>query len=351
VGGAAGPNLGGGEQFDSFQGSDGPSLRNNGDTVFVASLFTLSSGVTSNNNYGVWRNSGGANHVLAREGDAGSLGPNLGAGVAFGDFSGYAASNDSGDVAYNAYLRGTNVGSNNNRGIFVYRNGATAALARTGSSGSLGPGLEAGVQFTSLIWPVINTAGDVFFVGNVTGAPSNARPGIWRNRGGQNTVFALAGAVDSLGPGIGPDISFRTFQTPECNAVGDAIFGAYLSGPGVTSSNEYGIWAFIQNQLFPIAREGDQFDVDPSSAVDLRTISGVFLGSVSGGSIPSGGDDGRIRTLNDSGVVVFQLSFTDGSAGIFTTYVVPEPNSLTIVYAVAAIFLATLRSKASPSTA
>jgi hypothetical protein len=36
-----------------------------------------------------------------------------------------------------------------------------------------------------------------------------------------------------------------------------------------------------------------------------------------GGITSSGGDDGRSTSLNDNGQLVFSLSFTDGSSGVF----------------------------------
>ena len=92
--------------------------------------------------------------------------------------------------------------------------------------------------------------------------------------------------------------------------------------------DEYGIWAFVQNRLWLIARQGDLFDVDASANVDLRTIRQISLAGTAGGAFPSGGDDGRIRCLNDSGTITFQVAFTDGSRGIFTTSLVPEPSPL-----------------------
>ncbi len=327
--GALGPNLGGGEQFDAFLVSGGPALQSNGDVIFTAFLFQSSPGVMVNNDRGIFRHTGGANQVVAREGAAGALGPGLGAGIVFDDMDAPSVVNDAGSVAFNSYLRGTGVTSANRRGIFVNQSGTNAIRARTGATGALGPGLP-GTVFTDLLSPIITGTDEVFFAGFISGTP-NSRLGLWRNVGGENQSIALAGDVATLGPGLGPNISFRTFELPEANALGQAVFGAYLSGTGVDMTNDYGLWAYAADRLWLIARTGDLFDIDPSANLDLRTIRSAALVGVAGGALPSGGQDGRVRALNDSGVVVFRLGFTDGSDGIFTMALVPEPQSASLL--------------------
>jgi hypothetical protein len=70
--------------------------------------------------------------------------------------------------------------------------------------------------------------------------------------------------------------------------------------------------------LHLIAREGRLFEVAPG---DLRTVSTIlFAGN-------AGTGDGRPIGINNAGEVVFRLTFTDGSSGIFLTGV-PEPAAL-----------------------
>jgi len=80
----------------------------------------------------------------------------------------------------------------------------------------------------------------------------------------------------------------------------------------------------IHGSLVRIVGNGDVIDVDPSDAEDLRTVCEVFCEG-------PGNDDGKTRCLSDSGTVVFDLYFTDGSSGIFTATIIPEPASLALL--------------------
>jgi len=73
-----------------------------------------------------------------------------------------------------------------------------------------------------------------------------------------------------------------------------------------------------------VVLKGQLFDVDPTDGVDLREIEEIHF---EGGS---GGQDGRRMAFNDRNTLLFQLYFTDGSSGIFTT-TVPEPSTLLLV--------------------
>lgn len=87
------------------------------------------------------------------------------------------------------------------------------------------------------------------------------------------------------------------------NGAGQTAFSGTLTGEGVTSANDRGIWATDPNGLLHlIARKGDLFHVsnDPLSP-DLRNIADVSL----------------TTGLNDAGQLAFRTSFTDGSAGLF----------------------------------
>ena len=91
-------------------------------------------------------------------------------------------------------------------------------------------------------------------------------------------------------------------------------------GTGVSSSNYFGIWINTGGELLNVVRAGDLFDVDPTDGIDLRKIYGLSYSS------GSGGEDGRRLSFNDDGLLTFNLSFTDGTTGIFTA-LIPEPAS------------------------
>jgi hypothetical protein len=104
------------------------------------------------------------------------------------------------------------------------------------------------------------------------------------------------------------------------NEVGQVAFVADLTGPGVTSDNNTALYAGLPGQLVEVVREGNVIDVDPGIGVSNRTVNSVdFL-------LTSGAENGRGIAFNDNGLLVYRLGFTDGSRGIFTSQIVPEPS-------------------------
>jgi hypothetical protein len=86
---------------------------------------------------------------------------------------------------------------------------------------------------------------------------------------------------------------------------------ARLAGTGVTSANDYGIWALDSGgTLQLIAREGD------TQAVTGKVIKTLaFLPSISG-------VNGQTRSFSQTtGDLVYSATFTDKSAGIFKVVV------------------------------
>ncbi|HEX3599362.1 MAG TPA: hypothetical protein VHU84_04430, partial [Lacipirellulaceae bacterium] len=75
-------------------------------------------------------------------------------------------------------------------------------------------------------------------------------------------------------------------------------------------------YAGTPGNLLKVVREGDIIDVDPSSGVDNRTVKSIGSIDATGGA---GGQDGHGPYLNDAGLFVYELTFTDGSSGIFTS--------------------------------
>jgi hypothetical protein len=69
-----------------------------------------------------------------------------------------------------------------------------------------------------------------------------------------------------------------------------------------------------------IAREGGPFDVGSG---DFRTITGIdFL---------EGRSNNASTGLSNDGTLAFRLTFTDGTSGIFTATIVPEPDALPLL--------------------
>jgi len=102
-------------------------------------------------------------------------------------------------------------------------------------------------------------------------------------------------------PGTPTGIKFSDLTFPKLSSVSQTLFSATLTGPGVTSSNNKGLWAEdATSNLTLVARTGDSLDVDAGPDIDLRTIGFLDRGAI-----------------NDLGQVLFSAGFTDGSSGAF----------------------------------
>jgi hypothetical protein len=318
--GGPGPGL---DETISFSDFGNPVLNAAGKIAFFGYLFNAAPGSTT----GIWSNAGGSLAVAARSGSSGP-GPGLGAGISFASFgnsgTGNPVINAAGELAFRGSLIGAGVSATNKDGIWSTAGGTLAIVARSGSEGP-GPGLGPGVNFSSfgnIIAPVINSAGNVAFFGSLTGTGVNStnNRGVWSNAGGTLAAVARSGS-EGPGPGLGTGINFSFFGDPLLNSAGRVAFRGSLTGTGVDSSNDQGIWSNAGGSLQKIIRKGDQFDVNPGIGVDLRTISEFnFAGDLSV-STWAGEGSGRGMFFNDSGRLTFSLTFTDGSTGVFTAQV------------------------------
>lgn len=221
--------------------------------------------------------------------------------------------NESGAVAFLGTFSGNGVVSGNNTGIFRYTNGgAGSLLVRTGVVGSDGR------IFSTLSSPILNDSGRIAFTGVLkTGAgdvtKTNAS-GIW-TISSNNTLSTVMRSGDAA-PGLNGALfaSFNEMACPEENSNGQqagvAFIATLATGPGgVTTSNNVGLWIASTPASTPalVIRKGDSFSVRGVA----KTISSFTLFSAS----PT--TSGARRSFNSIGELIFKLSFTDGSSGIF----------------------------------
>ena len=302
------------------------SLNTAGDVAFRAVLRTGDTGptVSSNKRDAIFgpTPSGGLG-LLARQGD-----PAPDAGGAEFDFFNTPALNAAGDVAFRAFLRsgdtGPTVSGDNDYAIFgptLSGGGGLGLLAREDDPA---PG-AGGAEFDVFNNPALNAAGDVaFFAVLRTGDSGSTVTG--------DNNDAIFGPTPSGGLGIvaregdpAPDAGgaeFSGFGNPALNAAGDVAFLAGLrtgdSGPTVTGTNNGALYALVDGEFQLIVREGDLFTVTFQDAMTTedRTISFIGFNMHNG--------------LSDTRQLAFQLTFTDGTSGIFTTFI-PEPTSLALL--------------------
>ena len=378
----------------SFLGD--PLLNGAGQTAFKGNL--TGAGVSISNDSGIWSEAGGNGlKLVAREGDAA---PGT-SGALFSAFILSPAFNSAGQTAFHSSLTGTGVTDSNNAGI--WSEGAGSGLALIARAGDAAPDTS-GAVFSTLGIPVINSAGQTAFSGTLTGTgiSESNNGGVWSEGGGsglelvaregdaapgtsgalfsgfRDVVLNDAGQTGFTGSVTGSGVSssnnrgiwsegggnglklvaregdaapgtsgafFSSFRSPIFNRAGQTAFLAELTGTGVTFGNDTGIWAEdTAGNLRLIARTGDLLDVDDGPGTDLRTISSLSFFE------NTGNEDGRRSGFNDLGQLAFGARFTDNiinnSSGIFVSNLVavPEPSSL-VLLSLAALGACTRRSK------
>lgn len=295
----------GGVMYDEFSE---PVVNALGRTAFLAQL-AHGGIIGAANDTGVWRQTASAGlDQVAWEGDTAA---GLPMGVVLSQIFAPVI-NHNGDVAFRAML---SVGGAS--GIWK-RGSAYELVAKTDDAA---PSTEPGTVFGSFLDPVIGGSGNVCFVALLSGPDigSDNNSGIWMQDGeGGLTLLAREGGQ---APGVESSVVFSAFSALVSNTPGQVAFTAILTGPGVTTSNDRGVWATNgQGELILVLREGDQIDADPAEGVvDLRTVTSVDL------VLNSGGQDGRPSSFGARGELALHVGYTSGSGVVVA--VVGGPTS------------------------
>lgn len=292
-------------------------------------------GVTSLNDEGIFSVGPAGNFLIAREGTvAAGAGTAVFSGGGLGTTIGNPNVNASGRVAFRSPLANGGVTATNNSGVWIATPGAPTTLSLVQRENTAAPGLTA-IQFDSFddaiaSDPVINDTGSLAMIVKLrgTGVTVDNDRAIYTGPT-LNQLVGREGAAVPLASMAG--VNFGIFNdgaavSPAMNAGGSLLFKSSLSGAGVTTENDGALFGWVANGggLFIVAREGEQIDVSNGSGpADLRTIAS--LDAVFG----SGGQDGRARSLNDFGDVIFTAKFTDGTSGVFTAPI-PAPASAVV---------------------
>lgn len=324
--GSAAPGTGGGVSF-AFLSTGIPNAA--GQVAYQASL--IGTGINSGNDAGIWRD----NSLVAR---TGSAAPGTGSGVSF-SFVTLGSINSAGQVAYQAGLTGTGVISGNDTGIWR----DSTLIAREGAAA---PGTVAGVVFGSLTAPQINAAGQVLFQAQLTGTGINLLndASIWRD----GTLIAREGEA---APGTASGVRFGDVFDPRINDAGQVLFTAALTGTGVTTGNDLGIW----RDSTLIVRKGQAAPGVPSGALIASTARAqlnaggqvAFQAHLTGTGVSSANNDALyltdgvesilvvrkgdtfagstigsvantiIGSFNDKAQLAYQATLADGRSGVF----------------------------------
>ena len=241
----------------NFKGLGSPQLAGTGQVAFLASL--IGEGVDSSNNFGIWLESNGIVNMVWRTGVQAKGTPT---GVNYRGLIGSPLINNAGQVAFLGYVEGSGVHASSNQGIWAERSGSLELVAL---SGNQAPGTPDGVNFRSFGLlpplsdnrPAFNDAGQTAFLATLSGSGvgSTNNQGIWSERSGSLQLVARSGAH---APDTFSGVNFESFHRPEFNVAGQTAFLAALSGNGVNIANNQGLWLEGSSGLRLLARSASQ---------------------------------------------------------------------------------------------
>jgi hypothetical protein len=301
----------------------------------IAFRFGLTgTGVTSANNIGIWAGSTPASVQLVMR--AGDIAPTIGTAVTA--FNGVAVLAD-GSVAINATAAtGGSVTTANNQGLFVGLTQPTLQLVAR--KGDQAPGQPAGVVLNGIGVPIAN-GNTVGFRTSVTGTgvttANDSAIFTWSATTGLTTVAregdAAPGAGGALFGQLGTSSPLGFGQLFSIGPNGQAAFYAPLTGSGVTTTNDTGIWAQTSFGVQLVIRKGDQVDLDPGLGTDLATVTNLSL--LDNGPSGGFGTSGGYASVGGNGQVTWAATFADGRSAVFVSVApVPEPTAVLTVAAV-----------------
>ncbi len=134
---------------------------------------------------------------------------------------------------------------------------ADILVTEVAKEGDAAPGTAPGTTFDVFRNTRINDNGQVRFTAILTGpgVDSSNNQGIWVGSPGALLLVARQG---QQAPGLGPGVVFsRIFVGDEFDQQGHYIVTALLSGPGISDGNDTGIWVGAPGALQLLVREGD----------------------------------------------------------------------------------------------
>ncbi len=213
--------------------------------------------------------------------------------------------NDAGDIAFSGHLQGDtciDIGNPYACGDSVYlRDGATGAITSVAHQGDPAPG---GGTFVHAFGGVINNAGTIVFIGDLSTPPANDQVlGVFTSARGSLRSVARPG--DDM-PGGGAFVSAADYDaTYGINNNGDVAFAAALDTDTTgTGNRDTGVYVASRGSLRLVARTGT---VIPGVGT-IKNLSQAPL------SVQPGSGSGGL--INDRGQVLLNVTLTDGHADL-----------------------------------
>ena len=291
-----------GSNFD--RGFGATAINEQTNVAFRADLNTTPGG--SSDDSAVFRifDDGNDPTIVAREGETVPGGD--------GRFDGFSdvGLDDANDLAFVADLRDTSGGATDNRGVYRGDENALVELFRKGDASPDGRG-----EVVDFVAPrdrgvAFNNAGQVAVRATLGGAgvDDHDNKGILLTDGTESVL-----AVREGDPAPGGGLFGDSLGDPFVNDAGQLVFTSELTGPGVTSANDFGLFAFDPTRgLLQVFREGGGVDFGGG---DQRVIDDRGIAFGAGGF-----------TTGTSGELAAMLQFTDGIQAIVATTIAQAPD-------------------------
>jgi hypothetical protein len=186
--------------------------------------------------------------------------PGFSSRVEFDSFPNQFFINESGKVAFSAYIDGRGIGTTspvpNHLGVWSEGSNGLEDVVLSNDPAPTNP--QGNVIAIPLVFGFGNGGGAVYrspLYGVATEQPSGN--GLWRDTGDDGQATIVETGMDAPGLGAGTIFGW-TINHPRMNDREQVSFSAALFGTGVTLSNDQSVWGEdLSGQLELIAREGD----------------------------------------------------------------------------------------------
>jgi hypothetical protein len=232
-------------------------LSNNGEVAISAA--TSNSGAYA----GVWVNSGATNQPIALVNTSGSLGPGFGPGVEFIGVLGAGTFTDEGSMVFGASVNQSDPVEGGQKGIWRTSDDGPIPIARTNTHGPLGPGLGGDTVMTFTGASIHHTGSIIIKADFNYTTEGISGVGYLALSESGNHLLALSGTEGALGPQMGEGRVFSGFNTTHRLGADEILTYAVMSGNGLDSTNDEGLWRISEQSISPVAVMGSDGELGP----------------------------------------------------------------------------------------
>jgi hypothetical protein len=281
--------------------------------------FLKGASINEENDVGLWLGRPEAVRIIVREGDTVP-------GIDSASFSELNIVNfevdHSGRLLFPARIVGPQINAANNFGYWSSSGNAMEMLFR---SGEPAPNI-AGASLTYFrVEPIVGD--EYLLLANLSGANvtyANDSAMFVGTPGNMRLVYREGDQAPGAPPGVVMgQVSTTNWGTPTSRD-GHVAFRTELTGPGVNGANDGAYYmADSDGKLFLLAREGDMFDVGGGELKQVQELYNELVGGP------------MDETMNSDGQLIFRVLFMDNTHGVYIAQIVPEPNSIALLFSAA----------------